>query len=510
MKQIYAIFIGLLLGACLASCYDDKGNYDYHWVQDIYTDGILTDTTVARNGVLKKEVDLQKIVLQTETETETEAADPEDYTYKWEAIARAEDNSLSADVVLGTEKDLNDTINLPQGSYQINYSVTEKNSGVTWITYFRLTVVNEYSGGYIFLTEDAEQNVEMELWAIVPGQEERVHERGVLANAGYPYTHGGANCVKNVVESVPVPSDLPGIWVATGENTGWLDLPDFTWKETNVMSMYMLVQEDYEIENIVNLSGARAILLYSASGSIHISLHGKGIINTTPTFINGVQFESAPHYAGVDGMEGSMLVYDRTNKRFVSYQFANAVGGQFNASCYETTDAADVLEGYDLVSMSEHGSNPVAVVKDASGNYFVCTFEMRDNESGNGEGHIIDQYQIEGDISTLENASYNIIDKANGFFYWSQNNHIYVSYHPSANVSECVEVELQDEEGNPVTLADEIVSLTTNGNTICIATYSEANKGMVYMASSNSQDSRVLTVSESFASVNPVKSVTTW
>ena len=107
MKQIYAIFIGLLLGTCLASCYDDKGNYDYHWVQDIYTEGMLTDTTVARNGILKKEVDLQKIVLQTETETVTEAANPEDYTYEWKAIARGNYNSLSEDVVLGTKKDLN-------------------------------------------------------------------------------------------------------------------------------------------------------------------------------------------------------------------------------------------------------------------------------------------------------------------------------------------------------------------------------------------------------------------
>lgn len=130
MKQIYAIIIGLLLSACLASCYDDKGNYDYHWIQDIYLEDILTDTTVARSGVLKKSVDLQKIILETETETEREAANPEDYVYEWRAIARGNYNSLSEDVVLSTEKDLNDTIFLPQGTYQINYSVTQKTSGV--------------------------------------------------------------------------------------------------------------------------------------------------------------------------------------------------------------------------------------------------------------------------------------------------------------------------------------------------------------------------------------------
>ena len=507
MKQIYAIFIGLLLGTCLASCYDDKGNYDYHWVQDIYTEGMLTDTTVARNGILKKEVDLQKIVLQTETETVTEAANPEDYTYEWKAIARGNYNSLSEDVVLGTKKDLNDTIFLPQGTYLINYSITEKNTGVAWITNFWLTVVNEYSGGYIFLTEDANQNVEMELWASVPGQEERVHETGVLANAGYPYTHGGANIVKNVTGL----SSMNGIWVATGENTGWLDLPDFTWEETNLMSMYMLVQEeeDYNVKNIAINTYDRALLLYSASGAIHISPFRQEILSTTMTYVDGVEFAAAPYYGGTLN-QSAMLVYDQTAKRFVSYEFAMAAWNRVNPDCYETTDAEDALEGYDLINMTDHENTPVAVVRDAGGNYFVCNFGIRDNINGAPEGYITGQYQIEGNVSTLENASYNVIDKRNGFFYWSQGNHIYVSYHPSANVSECVEVTLQDEEGNPIALTDEIVSLTTNGNTICIATYSEANRGMVYMASSNSQDSRILTISESFASVNPVKSVTTW
>ena len=507
MKQIYAIIIGLLLSACLASCYDDKGNYDYHWIQDIYLEDILTDTTVARSGVLKKSVDLQKIILETETETEREAANPEDYVYEWRAIARGNYNSLSEDVVLSTEKDLNDTIFLPQGTYQINYSVTQKTSGVAWITYFWLTVVNEYSGGYIFLTEDANQNVEMELWATVPGQEERVHETGILANAGYPYTHGGANMVKNVTGL----SSMNGVWIATGENTGWLDLPDFTWEETNLMSMYMLVQEedDYNVKNIAINTYDRALILYSASGAIHISPFRQEVLSTTITYVNGVEFEAAPYYGGTLN-QSAMLVYDRTTKRFVSYEFAIAAWNRVNADCYETTDEEDALEGYDIVNMTDHENAPVAVVKDAEGNYFVCNFGIRDNVNGAPEGHLTSQYQIEGNVSTLENASYNVIDKRNGFFYWSQGNKIYVSYHPSANVSECVEVTLQDTEGNPIILTDEIVSLTTNGNTICIATYSEANKGMVYMASTSSQDSRILTVSESYASINPVKSVTTW
>jgi len=71
-------------------------------------------------------------------------------------------------------------------------------------------------------------------------------------------------------------------------------------------------------------------------------------------------------------------------------------------------------------------------------------------------------------------------------------------------------VTLQDSEGNPITLTDEIVSLNAYNNDLYIATYSEENKGKVYLASSSSSDSRLLTVTETFETNNPVKSVTTW
>lgn len=507
MRHIYIILLGLLLGSGMSSCYSDKGNYDYHWIQDIKLDSVLSDVTVARSQVLKIDVDLKKAILNTENETE--AANPEDYTYEWKVLANKE-TALKEDMVLSTEKDLNDTIWLGEGTYQVNYTVMEKASGVAWIDYFNLKVVTRYTGGHVFLTEDAEQNVEIELWAIVPDDTVRVHETGVLARSGFPYTHGGANCVKHLNNGYLI-DEMQGIWVATGENTGWLNLPDFDWKETNLMSMYMLVQEeeDYVVENIVNIDNSRALLLYSASGALHVCPYVKGIINSTITYVDGVEFEAAPYYGGDAG--SGMIVYDRSNKRFVSYAFARATLGTVNASCYASPEGS-VLEGYDLVCMSNrnNSSNSTAVVKSATGTYSVCNFEIRTGSGGSPEGVLVEQYDIEGDVSSLENAPYTAIDRGNGFFYWAYGNKVYVSYHPSANVSECVEVNILDKEGNPVTLTDEICVLTQCNNNLCIATWSEANKGKAYIVSTTSSDSRQLNVQYAFETINPVKSVTTW
>ena len=35
LKYIYIGLISLLLAGVLNSCYEDKGNYSYNWVQDI-------------------------------------------------------------------------------------------------------------------------------------------------------------------------------------------------------------------------------------------------------------------------------------------------------------------------------------------------------------------------------------------------------------------------------------------------------------------------------------------
>lgn len=52
--------------------------------------------------------------------------------------------------------------------------------------------------------------------------------------------------------------------------------------------------------------------------------------------------------------------------------------------------------------------------------------------------------------------------------------------------------------------------LTQCNNNLCIATWSDTNKGKAYIVSTNQSDSRLLTVQNIFETNNPVKSVTTW
>ena len=158
--MIRYITIGLitLLTGMLNSCYEDKGHYKYDWVQEIDLTDVLKDTTVGRGNVLHIEVDLKKRLL--DSENETEVANPDDYTFEWKALTGEEN------VILGTDKDLTDTIWLASGnSYQVNYTVTEKKTGVSWISDFKLNVVEGVKGGFIFMTEDTDRKVDIEIYA---------------------------------------------------------------------------------------------------------------------------------------------------------------------------------------------------------------------------------------------------------------------------------------------------------------------------------------------------------
>lgn len=353
------------------------------------------------------------------------------------------------------------------------------------------------------MTEDANQNIEIELWATVPDNAERVHETGVLARSGFPYTKGGAKFVKRITDNYAG----NGVWIATGENTGWLNLPNFDWSEGNLIGMYMTVpdENDYIIENIVDVTNTQSKIIYCKSG--HILVLKRGGINPTITYTNSMEFKAAPYFGGNDD---AALVWDETNKRFVMYQWAQSTIPTVEPNCYETTEEY-AYQGYELLYMTERSNyvNTIAVLQDPENNYHVCNFEMRDN-GGSYINYVVSDYEIEGNISSLENASYMAIDKSNGFFYWSQSNKIYVSYHPSSSVSDCVEVSLQDTEGNPVTITDDICMLTQCNNDLCIATWSDTNKGKAYIVSTNQSDSRRLTVQNIFETNNPVKSVTTW
>ena len=497
--------IGIMFVIGMFACYDDKGNYDYTWVQNIDLSDVLRDTTIRRGEVLELNIDLEKFV--DNSATATEGASPEDYTYSWVVANGGTYDTLS------TSQNLSDTIWLAISSqpYQINYSVTEKASGVTWSTFFKLTVVDRLTGGYIFMTEDAERNVEIELYAD-DTEGNKVHETGVLARSGFPYTHGGANAIYYAALS----NEEPRLWVATGESTGWLDFPNFDWQETNMMHLLMAFPEDvsYTANTMVNAGGGRAMFLYSTTGELHVYVAvNTHLFYSDVAYINGAKFHAAPCIAGrTSSMSDALLVYDQDNKRFVSYPIGYlAMGVILDYNCYEI-DETSALEGADLIYMQTllppNSSSAVAIIKDADGKYQKCSFgtTTQPGKPLNRLSVLTVKEELQNNVDVLENAEYWVVDQTHGYIYCSIGNKLY-TYRAGGGIESFEEVTIEG-----VTL-DNIVSLNVMGDDaehIYVSTYSDANKGMVYVLAPNDTESRQLTVSEAIPTEGAVKRITRW
>ena len=130
--------------------------------------------------------------------------------------------------------------------------------------------------------------------------------------------------------------------------------------------------------------------------------YNRNFLNTTFTYVNGVQFEAAPYFGG--NRNGSIF-YDRTNKRIVSYEWASPAWATVNASCYETSEES-ALEGYDLVCMQDrsNGTNTIVVVKDEAEALSIL------REVGRRHWDIVNG-KTDGNGCTVWSALYNLTDK---------------------------------------------------------------------------------------------------
>ena len=151
--------------------------------------------------------------------------------------------------------------------------------------------------------------------------------------------------------------------------------------------------------------------------------------------------------------------------------------------------------------------NTVAIVKDEDGIYQRCQFSMiRNSTSGSYEGHLDQKEELKGYAAMIEDAEYTVIDKLNGFLYFSIGNKLYTY---RKGIDECVEVNLQGVNFDQNVSLNAIAHNDYKAN-IFVATYSETNKGKVYRLTPESTDSRNLTVEEVIDTEGAVKCITYW
>lgn len=483
-----------ILGMC-CSCYEDKGNYDYDRVNEVSLAAKLTDTTVQQGTVLR--LTPEPVNMQPEGTVEIDTAE---YTFCWEAVV-----DYNKKEVLSTQRNLNDTIWLPIGkSYQINYVVTEKASGVSWRERFYLKVVQRLTEGLLLMTEDEEKNVGLEIYAS-DTKGEKVHETGILERSAFPYRSGGARFVASTKAG-----SYKYLWVATGEGTGWLELPDFSWDETQTLRMLMVKQEpvSYTLCNITQLNGAGMGITFgfTEDGNVH-PYNVNNIVYPDIAYANMRKFKASPW---LGGNRNAALFFDTDRGRFVMYGMGT-YGWQSPGS--NVSDVADevAFEGSTLLFMSMvKDRQTVAVLKDKEGKYWKCLITI-------GGGYftpepVIERYELSASIAMLEHADSKAVDWTYKNIYFTSGNKLYC-YRSGSGIDDCRKVNILH-NGQKVA-PEEVVAVIMVPSAIqdniadklYISTYSSEHKGRVYVTQPEAAEPLNLVVLEVVPSEGRVKSL---
>ena len=155
MKQYISKIVAILaLASTVSSCYEDKGNYDYHELDKVVisTDGLGIDEqpTIDRGDSLVVAPDVYFNGIKNNAEA------PLDYMWTLYSLMTGAGTDVSIDT-LSTERVLNAPINRPTGTYRIQLTVTNRNNGTSEYYYMSCNVVDDDVAGMIVLYEPTDK-----------------------------------------------------------------------------------------------------------------------------------------------------------------------------------------------------------------------------------------------------------------------------------------------------------------------------------------------------------------
>ena len=138
MRNLY-LFLLILLPLFCISCYDDKGNYDYH---------ALNQAEVAGIDSMYTAIFMEKLVITPTIQSEDKERV---FDYIWMCYDK-NDFRKSIDT-LSLEKDLDYTVSLSLSSYQLIFAYRDRETEITKYVYSSLSVESQNSRGWYVLKE---------------------------------------------------------------------------------------------------------------------------------------------------------------------------------------------------------------------------------------------------------------------------------------------------------------------------------------------------------------------
>ena len=427
MKKNLLYHWGSFIAALLifSSCYDDKGNYDYRHVNEVVVESIeITPSTNISVGTGFSAIP-----------TISDDGGNHDYTYEWIRIGGGDAGNLE---VIATTKELNNLLlNYISGTYQFYLAVTDTKTGIKFQSdVFEIKYNNDINTGPLLLVEEYGKkqiyllnfkNPEITLRKIDPENFPSIDDAfGISCSYDYMAPALGAGF------------DGYSVAIATPDEVYRLKHSDLTYNDTYAFTRLFLgnrnnASDDLRFTNFIapqtqTVQGGG--WLFTSEGVMYYLYSAMSIVlpvwGTYINVYNGGKFKMSEHICNFESMIYRDVVFNEDTKSFLLHSSGNLYCHDFPEN---TTLFPFQNTGWELLGMS--GSPLIgtvsgyirAVVKDASQNYFLISFDS--NGGQHSMQNITHLTEIDKAMAFLPINRRNNLE-TNGFMYYYTEDKIYL------------------------------------------------------------------------------------
>ncbi len=322
MRKHISWVAALACALLFAACSQDKGNYDYHTINEPDITGVPETNSVLIHDVLDLDPSMGDNI-----------SDLDAYGYEWKVINNSGDHE---ETVLSHQKHLNQEVTLDAGDYTLYFTATDKQSGLFWRKSYTLRVSDSSSEGWMVLC-DVDGKTRLDIISAVTGKT----YQDVLASKGmdeldHPYAIQYAP--KNGYSGSP-------FYLFTADGATRLSNNNFGWQKDYAFKYEVAKSIDLRPRGMVcDKSGMmRALvsdgIMYTAS---NMGIQGLfAAVNKQPVLAPYIGANvGATSYASV------YLVYDDTNKRFMACCPFLVALSLSDTNYHTMTEMEDIATGY--------------------------------------------------------------------------------------------------------------------------------------------------------------------
>ena len=229
MRNILFV-LTIFMAVVVSGCFDDKGNYDYHEINELQVTGLPGEMQMKYRNV-----DTLRVTPGIEA-TADDGSMPDRYSFKWEAVSQPKVGDIqTTSYVIGEERDLNYFVELPDGEYDVNCLVKDTITRVTWKGSFKLKVTTQLNEGWLVLSD---VNGYTRLDLISMSAKEDLVVRDLLRDA--PQLKGPKR-INTVFDMYYLQWGTdPRFYLITETTTATLDVDTYEWDDGNDIRYEML------------------------------------------------------------------------------------------------------------------------------------------------------------------------------------------------------------------------------------------------------------------------------